>query len=77
MSAPRQPILLLRAVSFASISAALLSAGCGREKLNLGRPDVVLIVVDTLRNDEMPWMGGDARVAPNLGRRPRVGDARS
>ena len=34
---------------------------------------MLLVVVDTLRNDEMPWMGGDGRVAPNLGRLAQEG----
>ena len=56
------------------LAAAVLATGaCGKPKLSLGRPDVLLVVVDTLRNDEMPWMGADERVAPNLGRLAREG----
>ncbi|PYT09240.1 MAG: hypothetical protein DMF49_02880 [Acidobacteria bacterium] len=60
--------MFMRMARFLPPSALLLAACAAFSGCMSRRPDVILIVIDTLRNDELPWMGADPRFAPNLGR---------
>jgi arylsulfatase A-like enzyme len=59
-----------RAIGAAALGAALLAASCAPEPPSAASlpPDVMLVVIDTLRADEMAWLGPRADYAPVLAR---------
>lgn len=58
------PTMTRRSFPVLALVGALTVAGCGRHADE--RPDVVLIVVDTLRPDRLPMHGGPAGLTPFL-----------
>ena len=62
----------LRSASSAALAAGLLLCACGGSKQ---RPDVVLIVVDTLRADRLSAYGYPRPTSPFPGRGPRSASA--
>lgn len=57
------------------LASSFLQIACGTAVSGPAdvRPDVALIVIDTLRNDEMDWAGAGPAFAPNLARLAKEG----
>jgi len=60
--------LLRASARFVSALAVCLGLSCCSAPDDESRPNIVLLVIDTLRADLMPFNGGPAGVAPFLSR---------
>ena len=60
-------------VVFALAAAILVAAGCGREGRRTGRPNVLLVTIDTVRADHLGVYGYRDAETPNLDRLAREG----